>query len=49
LKTFEYKTPVEWFVFAWAGVVALAIALITVSFESIKSAMGNPVHSLRSE
>jgi putative ABC transport system permease protein len=49
LKTFEYKTPIEWFVFAWAGIVALAIALITVSFESIKSAMGNPVQSLRSE
>ena len=49
LKTFEYKTPVEWFVFAWAGIVALSIALITVSFESIKSAMGNPVESLRSE
>ncbi|MCW5911667.1 MAG: ABC transporter permease [Cyclobacteriaceae bacterium] len=49
LESFAYKTPVEWFVFAWAGIVALVIALATVSFESIKSAMGNPVDSLRNE
>jgi len=49
LEGFAYKISVEWIVFALAGIVALAIALITVSFESIKSAMGNPVESLRSE
>jgi len=49
LESFAYKISVEWIVFALAGLVALAIALITVSFESIKSAMGNPVESLRSE
>ncbi len=38
-----------WFVFAMAGLVALLIALVTISFESIKSAMANPVDSLRSE
>ncbi len=49
LESFAYKAPVEWFVFAWAGIVALAIALATVSFESVKSAMANPVNSLKSE
>lgn len=49
LEGFAYKISIEWMVFALAGLVALTIALITVSFESIKSAMGNPVNSLRSE
>ncbi len=49
LEGFAYKVSIGWFVFALAGLVALAIALITVSFESIKSAMGNPIDSLRSE
>ncbi|MBS1681472.1 MAG: ABC transporter permease [Bacteroidetes bacterium] len=49
LEGFAYKTSMGWIVFVLAGAVALAIALITVSFESVKSAMGNPVDSLRSE
>ena len=49
LEGFSYKTPIGWTVFALAGVLALGIALITVSFESIKSAVSNPVDSLRSE
>ncbi|HTH55343.1 MAG TPA: ABC transporter permease [Cyclobacteriaceae bacterium] len=49
LETFAFRTEIGWAVFAFAGLVALAIALVTVSFESIKSAMGNPVDSLRSE
>lgn len=49
LEVFSYKTSIEWFIFALAGFIALAIALITVSFESVKSAMSNPVDSLRSE
>ena len=49
LESFAYRIPVEWIVFAFAGVIALSIALITVSFESIKAAMGNPVKSLRNE
>jgi putative ABC transport system permease protein len=49
LQTFAFRIEISWMVFVVAGLVALAIALITVSFESIKSAMGNPVESLRSE
>jgi len=49
LEGFSYKTPIGWTVFVLAGVFALGIALITVSFESIKSAISNPVDSLRSE
>ncbi|MGC4021065.1 MAG: FtsX-like permease family protein [Cyclobacteriaceae bacterium] len=49
LEGFAFKISISWIVFVVAGVFALAIALVTVSFESIKSAMGNPVDSLRSE
>ena len=49
LEGFAYKVSIGWFVFAMAGLVALAIALVTISFESIKSAMSNPIDSLRSE
>jgi putative ABC transport system permease protein len=49
LQGFAYRVEISWLVFALAGVIALAIALLTVSFESIKSAMGDPVKSLRSE
>ena len=49
LESFAYRMPVQWIVFVWAGVVAISIALITVSFESIKAAIANPVQSLRNE
>ncbi len=49
LEGFAYKISIGWLVFVMAGLVALAIALITISFESIKSAMANPIDSLRSE
>jgi len=49
LEGFAYRVSVSWLVFALAGIAALAIALITVSFESIRSATNNPVDSLRSE
>jgi|APTNR8051073442_1049403.scaffolds.fasta_scaffold00597_23 putative ABC transport system permease protein len=49
LDSFAYKISIEWFVFAWAGVIALAIALFTVSFESFRAASVNPVKSLRNE
>ncbi len=49
LEGFAYKISIGWFVFAMAGLVALVIALATISIESVKSAMGNPIDSLRSE
>ncbi len=49
LENFEYRTSIEWWVPALAGITALLIALFTVSFQSIKAALANPVKSLRSE
>ena len=49
LKDFAYKIDIEWWMFALAGLLAVGIALLTVSFQSIKAALMNPVTSLRSE
>lgn len=49
LADFAYKVDIEWWVFALAGAMAVAIALLTVSFQSIRAALMNPVRSLRSE
>ncbi len=49
LQGFAYKVDVEWWVFALAGTLAVAVALLTVSFQSIRAALMNPVKSLRSE
>jgi putative ABC transport system permease protein len=49
LQDFAYRINIEWWVFALAGVMALLIALLTVSFQAIKAAVANPVKSLRTE
>ncbi len=49
LQDFAYKIDIEWWVFVLAGLLAVGIALLTVSFQSIKAALMNPVKSLRSE
>jgi ABC-type antimicrobial peptide transport system permease subunit len=49
LQDFAYRVPIGWTAFAMAGIAALLIALVTVSFQAIKAAMSNPVKSLRSE
>jgi hypothetical protein len=49
LQGFAYSVPIGIWVFAVAGVLAILIALITVSFQAIKAAVANPVRSLRTE
>ncbi|MDA3929352.1 MAG: hypothetical protein PF541_10370 [Prolixibacteraceae bacterium] len=49
LENFAYKTELSWWIFALAGLLALGIALLTVSFQSWKAATKNPVESLRYE
>jgi putative ABC transport system permease protein len=49
LQDFAYRIHIQWWVFAITGAVALLIAFITVSFQSVKAALANPVKSLRSE
>ena len=49
LQNFAYKTELSWWVFALAGIVAVAVALITVSWQSWRAATRNPVESLRYE
>jgi putative ABC transport system permease protein len=49
LADFAYRIDIEWWVFVLAGLLAVGIAQLTVSFQSIKAALMNPVKSLRSE
>jgi putative ABC transport system permease protein len=49
LEDYQYKVEIGWGIFALAGIISLAIAWITMSFQSIKAALSNPVKSLRNE
>ncbi len=49
LKSFAYRVNADWLIFLIASLAALAIAWLTVSYESIKAAVANPVKSLRME
>lgn len=49
LSNITYHTSLSWWMFALAGIIAILIALLTVSFQAIKAAVANPVKSLRSE
>ncbi len=49
LENFAYKTALSWWIFALAGLLALGIALLTVSWQSWKAATRNPVEALRYE
>ncbi|MEE9362020.1 MAG: FtsX-like permease family protein [Cellulophaga sp.] len=49
LEGFAYKTTLNWWVFVLAGVLTLAIALLTISWQSFRAAMANPVESLQEE
>jgi putative ABC transport system permease protein len=49
LQNYEYRTSISLWIFIITGITALLITLVTVSFQAIKAAMGNPVKSLRTE
>lgn len=49
LQGFSYRIAIEWWVFVLAGMMAVSIALLTVSYQAIKAAIANPVDSLRDE
>ncbi len=49
LQDFAYRTAIHWWIFIAAGIIALLVAAVTISFQAIKAALANPVESLRSE
>ncbi len=49
LQNYAYRIEIPWWIFIVSGVLALVVALLTVSFQSVKAALTNPVKSLRSE
>jgi putative ABC transport system permease protein len=49
LQNFVYRIDIQWWVFALSGLLGIVVALLTISIQSIRAAMANPVKSLRSE
>ncbi|HUR12207.1 MAG TPA: ABC transporter permease [Flavitalea sp.] len=49
LNDFQYRIPMNWWIFALAGLMAITVALFTISVQAIRSAVANPVKSLRNE
>jgi putative ABC transport system permease protein len=49
LQDFAYRITINWWIFGLAGIVAIIVALATISFQAVKAAAANPVKSLRSE
>ncbi|MCL2728046.1 MAG: hypothetical protein FWD56_06660, partial [Bacteroidales bacterium] len=49
LRNFPYRVSIYWWVFALAGIITIVITLLTVSYQSWKAAVQNPVHSLKAE
>lgn len=49
LQDFAYRITINWWIFGLAGIVAIFVALATISFQAVKAAAANPVKSLRSE
>ena len=49
LADFAYRIQIDWSVFFWTGIMALVLAFLTISFQSIKAALANPVEALRNE
>jgi len=49
LNDFAYRITISWWMFAIAGMLAIVIALFTISYQAIKAAVTNPIKSLRTE
>ena len=49
LQNYPYRIEMSWWLFASAGILVMLIALLTVSFQSIKAAVANPMKNLRTE
>ncbi|HZY80955.1 MAG TPA: ABC transporter permease [Cyclobacteriaceae bacterium] len=49
LQTYEYRTPIYWWVFGGVGLITLACTMLTVGFQTLKAALRNPTEVLRSE
>lgn len=49
LSDFAYRIEIDWWIFAFAGLLAVAIAFFTVSYQSIRAALANPINSLKDE
>jgi putative ABC transport system permease protein len=49
LQDFAYRISIGWWMFVAVGAICLVIALVTMSFQAIKAAVGNPAESLRTE
>jgi len=49
LQDFAYRINISWWIFLGAGLLAVIIALATISFQAIRAAIANPVKSLRTE
>jgi len=49
LQSFEYRIGISWWMLALSGILSVAVAILTVSFQSVKAALMDPVKSLRSE
>ncbi len=49
LQNFAFKTSISWWIFAFAGIITLVVAMVTVSWQSLKAAMINPAEAIRNE
>jgi len=49
LQNYAYRIQINWWIFLTAGILAVVIAVVTISFQAIKEAIANPVKSLRTE
>jgi ABC-type antimicrobial peptide transport system permease subunit len=49
LDDYDYRIQISWVIFAVAGIFAIAIAVLTVSFQAGRAALANPAKSLRNE